>query len=266
MTDLGLSKKRAVVFGAGRGMGIAATMALARSGTRLVCVDIDADRAADIASQAEALDTEAIPLVADVCQRASIEDAIDNAMESLGGIDICIDVVGLSEWSLLVDVTDEEWDRSHELNLRQVFQVFQIVSRRMLSQGTGGTLLSISSVSGLNAASGHGPYGAFKAGLIALTKTWAAELGEAGIRVNCIAPGMIDNPRSRENAEIIASKGLRILADLPPLGRIGDVDDIGKAILFLVSDLASFVSGQTLNVCGAGSVVGPWTVKPVSQP
>ena len=196
MIDLGLENRRALVSGAGNiperaGHGRHVTLQLARAGARLACIDVDKGRAESIANEAEAFGAEAHPIVADMTESKQVDRAIGEAVRVLGGIDVCVDIIGGTRWSKVQDVTPEDWAWSIENNLTQVFLLFQAVSRQMIVQGAGGSLVALASVDGTVAAAYHAPYGAAKAGMISLAKTFAYELGRHGIRVNIVAPGNV---------------------------------------------------------------------------
>ena len=143
MIDLGLENRRAVVSGAGNisdraGHGRHTTLQLARAGARLACIDVDAGRAESIVEEARALGAEAHPIVADMTDREQVDRAISEAVRVLGGIDVCVDIIGGARWNKVQDVTPEDWAWSIENNLTQVFLFFQAVSRQMIVQGTAG--------------------------------------------------------------------------------------------------------------------------------
>lgn len=262
MTESPLAGTRAIVVGAGRGIGEGTALALARAGANVGCIDIDADNAGNVAAQIGALGRRSFSLGADACSRDDLVEIVRVAREHLGGIDLCVDVVGVSLWCPLLELTDEAWDQSHELNLRHVFRLFQLIAGEMIKDDVKGSLVAISSVSGLQAAPGHAPYGAFKAALIALTKSFAVELGSRGIRVNTVAPYGILAPSNDAVLDQLTAHRLRMKAELPPIG-LGHPDDIANAVVFLASDQAKFITGQTLVVDGGASVRGPADVAPL---
>jgi 3-oxoacyl-[acyl-carrier protein] reductase len=264
-----LSGQRALVAGAGRGIGREIALILARAGARLVCADITSERVDEVVDEVECAGGTAVPLVVDLTSRAGVEQAVGRTLDEYGGIDICVDVIGTSSWHRLLDVTDEEWDSSHDLVLRHAFLLFQVAGRAMVRQGSGGSLICITSISGHSAAPLHGPYGAFKAALMALAKTFAVELGPFGIRVNAVSPGAILGPRSADSVDALRAIGVESGFEMAlpiPLRRVGEPSDIASAVLFLVSDLAGYLSGQALLVDGGASAHFPLSSKGQLEP
>lgn len=260
MIDLGLEGKRAVVSGAGylptrAGHGRHTSLTLARAGATVACIDIDRGRAEGIVAEIEEEGGKAFPVVADMTDRAHVERAVSEAVDRLGGIDVCVDIIGGATWNGVEDVTDEEWTWTIDNNLRQVFHLFQAVGRQMIEQGTGGSMVALASVDGTVAAAYHAPYGAAKAGVISLAKTFAYELGRHGIRVNAVAPGNVGTGNDDQ------PEGVWAVDDINPL-IAPRAKDIANAVLFLSSDLAARVTGQTLVVDGGASVRQLWTITP----
>ena len=253
LLDLGLSGKRSLVAGAGQGIGRACALALAEAGARVACVDNDAGRAEMVAKEVHGP-----AFVADARKRDDVERVVADTVAELGGVDVCIDIIGEARWGRVLDFTDEDWDASFDLVLRHVFLFAQAAGRRMVEQKTGGAFVSVASVSGLSGAPGHGPYGAAKAGLISLTKTLALELADDGIRVNAVAPGAVLTPRilERTTKERLAEGAKAI-----PLGRQATPEDIARVAVFLASDLAGYVTGQTVVADGGATARFPLTLR-----
>jgi NAD(P)-dependent dehydrogenase (short-subunit alcohol dehydrogenase family) len=201
---------------------------------------------------------EAIPIACDVRRRAEVEAAVAQTVESFGGVDVCVDVIGAARWGRVVELSDQDWDDSFTLVLRHVFYLAGAAGRQMLVQGSGGAIVSIASVSGLSYAPLHGAYGAAKAGLIALTKTLAVELATAGVRVNSVAPGAVRTPRL---LEITTEDRRAETARHVPLGRLAEPEEIAKVVLFLASDLSSYVTGQTIVADGGATAQFPLSLR-----
>jgi NAD(P)-dependent dehydrogenase (short-subunit alcohol dehydrogenase family) len=246
-----LDGRKFVVIGAGQGMGRQTCHALLQAGAaQIVCVDIEQDRAADIAQELGI----GIPWAGDVTKRADAQRLGEFAQEQLGKIDGFVDIVGMARWASVMEMDDENWDWSHDMNVRHAFLVSQELGRRMVESG-GGTMVFIASVSGLSAAPMHAAYGAAKAGLMAYVQSLAVELGPLGVRANAVAPGVILTPRM----EIAYTDEQRVANDaVVPLGRMGRPADIAGAALFLTSDLSSFISGRTIVVDGAVDAKFPY--------
>ena len=231
-----------VVIGAGQGIGRQATHALTSVGARTFCVDKDADLADDIAKEVGG-----VAWSGDATQRADAE-------ATLGRIDGVVDIVGMARYASLVDVDDESWDWHFDIVLRHAWLAMQLGARRMAATG-GGSMVFVASVSGITAAPLHAAYGAAKAGLMALVKSAAVELGPAKIRVNAVAPGVVWTPRV---SAYLGDDGRARNSENAPLRRVALPEDIASALLFLSSDLAGYVTGQTLVVDGGVGAKFPY--------
>jgi NAD(P)-dependent dehydrogenase (short-subunit alcohol dehydrogenase family) len=262
MIDFGLSGKRAVVSGAGSipgraGHGLRCALRLAEAGATIACIDIDEGRANETVSQIVAIGGHAIPIVADMTIAAEVERALDDAVSSMGGIDVCVDIIGRATWNPVEVFTDEDWHYAISQNLTQVFFLFRSAGRHMIAQGTGGSLVAIASVDGLAAAAYHVAYGAAKSGVISLARTFADELGRHGIRANAVAPGAVGSGNEDQNEDAWAKDPRSPL--LPPRA-----SDVANAVLFLSSSLAGRITGQTLVVDGGTSMKSFWGMTPES--
>ena len=213
----------------------------------MACADIDVARAEAVADEIRARGGRAVAIDADIRRFPDAERAVATTVAELGGLDAVVDVIGEARWGQVVDLTDDDWDYSFDFVLRHLFNLGPAASRHLVAQRRGGTIVSVSSVSGLAGAPYHAPYGAAKAGLMSLTRSLAIELAPAGIRVNCVAPGAIATPR------VAAQMRDPARYDRVPLGRMGQPDEIAKVVVFLTSELASYVSGQTIVVDGAAT-------------
>jgi NAD(P)-dependent dehydrogenase (short-subunit alcohol dehydrogenase family) len=254
--DLGLSGKGALVSGAGylperAGHGRLCALKLAEAGATVACVDIDAGRAAGTADEIKAAGGAAFPITADMTDPVQVQRAVDEAAEGLGSIDVCVDIIGGARWGQSEKIGLDDWNWTIQNNLSQVFYLFQTVGRKMIEQERGGAMVALASVDGINAAAMHAPYGAAKAGVISLAKTFAQELGRHGIRVNAVAPGNVGLGNEDWPEGQWAVNAVNPLA--PPRTR-----DIANAVLFLVSSLAERITGQTLIVDGGAIVRDLW--------
>jgi NAD(P)-dependent dehydrogenase (short-subunit alcohol dehydrogenase family) len=256
MIDLGLTGKRVIVSGAGyiperAGHGRGSALRLAEAGAAVACIDIDRGRAEDTVAEIRAAGGVAHPIVADMTIRAEADRAVATAVELLGGLDVGVDIIGRALYDKVEDITDEHWDWTMLNNLTQVFYFLQIAGRHMKQQGTGGSLVAIASVDGIFAASTHAPYGAAKAGVISLIRTFADELGAAGIRVNAVAPGNVGSGNEDQVEGVYADNDINPLA--APRTR-----DIANGVLFLASELAARITGHTLVVDGGATIHSLW--------
>ena len=248
-----------VVAGAGQGMGRMTCHALVQAGAaRVVCVDLEADRAADIAAELDAAAgrSVAVPWVGDVTVRADAARLASEAEAALGRIDGLVDIVGMARWESILDMTDETFDWEIDICLRHAYLLSQECGRRMVASG-GGTMVFIASVSGRTGAPMHAAYGAAKAALMAWVQSLAVELGPHGVRANAVSPGTILSPRMDA---AFTDEQRAANAGNAPLGHMGETADIAAAALFLSSDLAKYVSGRTLVVDGGVDAKFPYPV------
>lgn len=258
MIDLGLQGKHAVVAGAGyipsrAGHGRAVALRLAEAGAGVACIDIDEGRAAGIAAEIEERGGQACRIVADMTVEEESQRAVAEAAARFGSIDVCVDIIGGARWDRVEDISGTDWDWAIANNLSQVFYLFQSVGRQMVAQGTGGSIVALASVDGMRAASFHAPYGAAKAGVISLAKSFAQELGRHGIRVNTVAPGNVGSGNEDWPEGRYAVNRVNPLA--PPRTR-----DVANAVLFLCSNLSERVTGQNLVVDGGATIAELWGI------
>lgn len=254
----GLQGKPALVVGGGFGIGRASALLLARAGADVAVADLDGERAAAVAGELTALGVRATALTGNVTDRTEAEDIVAGAAEFHGRLEVVINMVGTAAWAQLLAVDDDTWAGDLTRNLTQHLYVGRAAAQRMIDQGSGGRIAVVASVSGLYGAPNHGAYGAAKAGLMALVRTMAQEWGPHGIRVNAVAPDMIATPRVlAAYADTDNSPDDAAVADGAPLGRFGTPDEIAGPLVFLVSDLASFITGQTIVADGGQRAAFP---------
>ena len=241
-TDLGrLDGRGFVVVGAGQGIGRQTSHALAQAGAKLFLIDNQQELAKEIADEVKGT-----PWVADARDRNDVDRAIKEARKSLGRIHGLVDIVGMAKWGEILAVSDDDWDWTFGMVLRHAFLFSQAAGKAMADDG-GGVMTFVASVSGITSAPKHAPYGAAKAGLMSWVRSLAVELGPRGIRANAVAPGFVWTPRI---SQLIDEQGKKRSEQNVPLARVALPQDIASAILFLSSDLASYVSGVTLIVDG----------------
>ncbi len=255
---LRLDGRHYVVAGAGQGMGRQTCHALAQAGAAtVVCADVDEARAVEIAAELDQASGRHVGVawVGDVTSRAEVRRLVDDSVVAGNGrIDGLVDIIGMAKWQSILDMEDETFDWEIDICLRHAFLLSQEVARRMLHTG-GGAMVFIASVSGLTAAPMHAAYGAAKAALMAWVQSLAVELGPHGIRANAVAPGTVLTPRM-DAAFTDAQRAAN--AANSPLGRMGATADIAAAALFLISDLAGYVTGRTLVVDGGVDAKFPY--------
>ena len=247
----GLAGKAALVVGGGSRIGAATAGLLASAGDRVVVADVDGDRAKAVAGEVGGI----AAIAGDVTKAAEAERVVDEAHAALGGLDAVANIVGLASWGDLMSMDAATWEHDLAINLNHHLYVGRAAARHMIADGSGGALALVTSISGLYGAPNHAAYGAAKAGAMALARTMANEWAPHGIRVNCVAPDVIGTPRVLTG---FAERGITdvdaIVADEVPLGRWGRPEEIAGPLVFLLSKLSSFMTGQTLIVDG-GSIV-----------
>jgi NAD(P)-dependent dehydrogenase (short-subunit alcohol dehydrogenase family) len=238
-----------VVTGAARGIGRAVAEAFAVEGAGLVLLDIDAGALAQTADQIRATGAHVVAVSGDVAERNDVRLAIRTAVELLGHLDAAVQVSGIGDSTPFLDVTDETWDRILGVNLRGSWYLVQEAGRVMARQETGGAIVLTTSTNAFQPEAGGVCYNTSKTCQIAVMRTAALELSAQGIRVNAIAPGIINT----RLAEFIVDdpKLADIFRDRIPIGRFGEPAEIASSILWMCSDEASYMSGELMVVDGA---------------
>jgi 3-oxoacyl-[acyl-carrier protein] reductase len=237
-----LTGKNAVVTGSTRGIGRAIADALAESGARVAVVGRDLERAREAAS---AVGNNAMGFAADVGDTAAVAKLVEDVEKAFGSIDILVNNAGITRDNLVMRLKDDDWDAVQNANLRGAFAAIRAASRGMMKKRTG-RIINIASIVGLIGNKGQANYAASKAGLIALTKSVAKELGSRNILVNAVAPGFIET----EMTAAMTKEAREALGQQIALERLGTVQDVAAMVAFLASDLASYITGQVFVVDG----------------
>lgn len=241
-----LTGKTAVVTGGSRGIGRAICIELAKQGANVVVNYSGSEaKAAEVVKEIEALGTKAVAIQANVADSAAVESLMKQALEMFGTIDILVNNAGITRDNLLMRMKEQEWDDVMDTNLKGVFLCTKAVTRQMMKQRAG-RIINISSIVGVAGNPGQANYVAAKAGVIGLTKTTAQELASRNILVNAIAPGFITTEMTDALPEEIKETMLKQI----PLAKLGHPEDIAKAVVFLASDSANYITGQTLHIDG----------------
>jgi NAD(P)-dependent dehydrogenase (short-subunit alcohol dehydrogenase family) len=241
--------KVVLVTGAGseRGIGRATALAFAKEGARVVVTDVVAEGVERVAAELNE-HTQAIGEVADVRSKAEMERVVARAVEQFGGLDILINNAGLTRPTKFLDISEEEYDLVVDVNLKGMFMTTQAAVPAMLKRGKG-AIVSLSSVSGQRGGGvfGTSAYSAAKAGIAGLTRALARELSPQGIRVNCVAPSLIDTDIFGGQ---VTEERKKELGESTLVGRVGRVDDVVNGILFLADDASAYLTGVTLDING----------------
>jgi 3-oxoacyl-[acyl-carrier protein] reductase len=236
----------ALVTGAGRGLGRAIAEALAAEGVAVAVTDIDLGAATAVA---EALPGRGAPAarawLLDVCDAASVREVFEEAEHALGRPEILVNNAGIYPDHALVDMPETAWDAVIDTNLKGPFLCSQAFTRRRIEAGGGGAIVNLASTAAFSARAGAGHYSASKAGLVMLTKCMALEFGPHRIRVNAVAPGLIEVEGERVSADY-----KRSFLPMIPYGRIGQPADVARAVVFLALDRADFITGTVLPIDG----------------
>ena len=248
--------KRALVTGAGRGVGQAIALLLAKEGASVACIDLDADSAQATFAAITATGGQAIAITGNAASANSAFACVERAAAHFGGLDIVVNNVGIGGHGTIETTSEEEWDRVMGANPKSVFLISRFALPHLRLSGRA-AILNIASGVGVRAARDWAAYGTSKSAVIALTKLMALDHATDGIRVNCVCPGLIETELSRRNLEESAFQRGLDLDEVTqqaragyPLGRFGQPADIAYAALYLVSDEASWVTGSTLVVDG----------------
>ena len=240
-----LTEQVAVVTGAGRGIGRAIAIRLARAGAHVVCVSRTAENAEKVAGEVRALDRRAWAWALDVADAAAVAAACEKILAEAGRVDILVNNAGVTRDGLIMRMSEEDWDIVLNTNLKGAFSFTKALARAFIKQRSG-RIINVASVIGLIGNAGQCNYAASKAALIGFTKSIARELASRGITVNALAPGFIETDMTAELKEPMRAELLKKI----PLNCLGQPEDIAEAALFLASPAARYITGQVLTVDG----------------
>ncbi len=240
-----LDGKVAMVTGAARGIGRAIAEELARNGADLVLCDLQEEWLNETADAVSATGRKAVCIGVDVSNADDVNAAVAKAIEACGQVDVLVNNAGITKDGLLIRMSEDDWDAVLSVNLKGTFLFTKAMAKPMMKKRAG-AIVNVASIIGLIGNAGQCNYAASKAGVIALTKSSAKELAPRGIRVNAVAPGFIESKMTDVLTDDVKNKMLGAI----PLNTFGTPTDVAKAVLFLSSDNASYITGQTLTVSG----------------
>lgn len=241
-----LQDKVAIITGGARGIGKAIAIAFAKEGAAIAFSDIAESPAFhETEKELHALGAHAKGYVSDASNFVGSERFVDEVVRDFGRVDILVNNAGITRDNLMMRMSEEDWDMVMSINLKSAFNLTRAVQKYMLKQRSG-VIINMSSVVGVSGNAGQSNYSASKAGLIGFTKSIAQELASRNIRTNAVAPGFIITEMTAKLPEDVRKEWEKRI----PLRRGGTPEDVAKVCVFLASDLASFVNGQVINVCG----------------
>ncbi len=241
-----LEGKTAVITGAARGIGSAIALKFASEGANIAVTDLVVNELAEsLIKELEAMGVKAKAYASDASKYGQTEEVVKQIMEDFGQIDILVNNAGITKDTLLMRMSEEQWDAVITVNLKSVFNFTKAIQPVMLKQRSG-SIINMSSVVGVSGNAGQSNYSASKAGMIGFTKSISKEVGSRGIRCNAIAPGFIETEMTAKLPEDVK----KVWVQQIPLRRGGSPEDVANTALFLASDLSSYVTGQVVHVCG----------------
>lgn len=242
-----LEGKNAVITGAARGIGKAIALKLAEHGANIAITDLQYnDAAKEVEKQLQDLGVKAKAYASDASKYEETQNLMNEIQKEFGSIDVLVNNAGITQDTLMMRMTEQQWDTVISVNLKSVFNFTKAAQKYMLKQKSG-SIINMSSVVGVSGNAGQANYSASKAGIIGFTKSVAKEIGSRNIRCNAIAPGFIITEMTGTLPEDVKKAWEQQI----PLRRGGTPEDVANTTLFLASELSSYVSGQVINVCGA---------------
>ena len=241
-----LEGKVAIITGATRGIGKGIAEVFAKHGANVAFTYVSSDeKAKDFETELNAMGIKAKGYKSDASDYAAAEEFINAVVEEFGQIDAIVNNAGITRDGLLMRMSEENWDDVMNINLKSVFNITKHALRTLLKQRSG-SIINMSSVVGIEGNAGQSNYAASKSGIIGFTKSIAQELGSRNIRCNAVCPGFIETEMTQDLDESVKAGWLEDI----PMKRGGSPEDVANMCLFLASDLSTYVSGQTMNVCG----------------
>ena len=245
-----MTTKLALITGGSRGIGKEIALALAKEGNNIaISYGNNAESAMEVVKEIQSFGVEAIAVKADVSIAEDVKNLIKTVEEGLGTIDILVNNAGITKDNLLIRMTEEDWDNVMDVNLKGVFLCTKAVSRSMMKKRYG-KIINITSVVGITGNAGQGNYSASKAGVIGFTKSMAKELASRGIRVNAVAPGLIQTDMTNVLKDEVKVEMLKMI----PLNTMGNPVDIANLVVFLASEKSDYITGQIIKIDGGMAI------------
>lgn len=238
-------KRLAVVTGAARGIGRAIVFELLKQGRIVAALDLLEDQLKDLERVVKEAGFEVVTRCLDITQTAKLTEVLDGLASEYDGIGILVNNAGITRDKLMIQMDDEDFDKVINVNLRAAFVATRVVARSMI-RNKFGRIVNISSVAGVMGQAGSANYAASKAGLIGMTKSIAREIGKKGVTANCIAPGFIQTGMTAVLSDLVKNAAMEVI----PVKRFGNPEDVARAVAFLASEEAGYITGQVLCVDG----------------
>ncbi len=245
---MSIKNKVAIVTGAGRGIGKGIALAMAKEGYSVVVSDINQTDAEAVTNEIKELRVKAISIICDVSKKLEVEELFKQTVEQFGGVDVLVNNAGIYPFISFANMTEADWDKVLDVNLKSIFLTSQIATKIMPA---GGRIINISSIASLVGFEGLVHYCASKGGINGLTRALALELAPKKITVNVVAPGAINTPGANQTDQTILKQTIAMV----PLARMGEPEDIANAVVFLADQKSSYITGQVLVVDGG------WTLR-----
>ncbi len=252
-----LKNKVALVTGSSSGIGKSIAIGMAKEGARVIINDnIGKKEAEEVVKIIEKTGSTAIAVKADVSRKEEVNNLINTGWEKFGKIDILVSNAGIAHDTFFLEIKEEEWDRTINVNLKGAFLCGQAVAQKMIKSGIKGKIINMASVNGFQSEKGRVSYDSSKGGLSALTRSMAVELGKYGINVNAIAPGVISGTNIDADDTFFNNKDtINKVLDMTPINRLGTVEDCANVAIFLASDKSDFIHGEVIVLDGGLTIL-----------
>jgi NAD(P)-dependent dehydrogenase (short-subunit alcohol dehydrogenase family) len=246
-----LSRRVTIITGAASGIGEASARLFAKEGAHLVLVDLDESGLRNVTEELQDLSTVVLDIAADVSDPKTAATVIERVRDNFGRLDVLFNNAGIVIGGSLVECTEEEWDRTMDVNLKSMYLLCRAAVPVMVRQG-GGSIINMSSIAGAAGLASRGAYSVSKAGVIGLTNSLAADFVKEGLRVNCICPATVETPslRRRIAASPNPEEARRAFIARQPMGRMGTPEEIAAMVLFLACDDSRYMTGQAIHMDG----------------